>query len=218
MAKKKPKPEKLEIIVVEPTEQKNREHRGVGEDDLADPTKEQQDFDDALAACNDGQKAFVLEYMKDFNASQACIRAGYSKNTSHFYGNRMMQSEKVYLAIARAFKIRKKELFALVDAKYVINGLQEVFNRAMQAVPALDAEGKPIGVFKMDNMAALRALELLGRYLEMFEEKPTEQSLANFGMAKRNLTNKIHAYLGQRKAGNDEQKGNKGTARKSKNP
>ena len=36
------------------------------------------------------QKAFIAEYLKDFNATQAAIRAGYSKHTARSQGQRLL--------------------------------------------------------------------------------------------------------------------------------
>ena len=37
----------------------------------------------------DKQKIFVYEYLIDFNATQAAIRAGYSKDTAYSIGNNL---------------------------------------------------------------------------------------------------------------------------------
>ena len=45
---------------------------------------------------------FVLEYLKDFNATRAAIRAGYSPKTAASQGQRLLKSAAVGKAIARA--------------------------------------------------------------------------------------------------------------------
>jgi len=37
------------------------------------------------------QKRFVAEYIKDYNATQAAIRAGYSEQTAYSQGNRLLK-------------------------------------------------------------------------------------------------------------------------------
>jgi len=51
---------------------------------------------------NDKQKRFVEEYMVDSNATQAAIRAGYSKNTAAEQGYQLLQKPSVKAAIQAA--------------------------------------------------------------------------------------------------------------------
>ena len=44
---------------------------------------------------SDKQRAFVAEYRKDSNATQACIRAGYSAKTANEQGSRLLANVKV---------------------------------------------------------------------------------------------------------------------------
>ena len=48
----------------------------------------------------DKRKVFVAEYLKDFNATQAAIRAGYSKKTAKSQGQRLLTYADVSRAIA----------------------------------------------------------------------------------------------------------------------
>ena len=41
------------------------------------------------------QKKFVAEYLKEPNATQAAINAGYSKKTSYSQGQRLLKNQKV---------------------------------------------------------------------------------------------------------------------------
>lgn len=45
------------------------------------------------------QKAFIEEYLKDFNATQAAIRAGYSEKTARSQGHRLLTNVDVSEAI-----------------------------------------------------------------------------------------------------------------------
>lgn len=45
------------------------------------------------------QEAFVLEYVKDYNATQAAIRAGYSKRRASEIGYQLLQKTTVLTAI-----------------------------------------------------------------------------------------------------------------------
>ncbi len=44
---------------------------------------------------------FILEYLKDFNATRAGIAAGYSKRTAHSQASRLLKTVKCQEAIAR---------------------------------------------------------------------------------------------------------------------
>src|SRR5262249_20570264 len=53
----------------------------------------------------------------------------------------------------------------------VVRSLVENVRRSMQAVPARDGDGNPIGEYRYEGAVANKALELLGRHLGMFVEK-----------------------------------------------
>lgn len=48
------------------------------------------------------QQRFVQEYLIDLNATQAAIRAGYSKRSAYMTGGRMMKNDEVMAAISEA--------------------------------------------------------------------------------------------------------------------
>ena len=50
----------------------------------------------------DKQKKFVEEYLIDLNATQACIRAGYSPKTAMEQGYQLLQKTSVQEAIAES--------------------------------------------------------------------------------------------------------------------
>lgn len=58
---------------------------------------------------NDKQIRFVHEYVKDWNGTQAAIRAGYSENSAHVQASRLLSDVKVLQAIEE----RKEELAAM---------------------------------------------------------------------------------------------------------
>ncbi len=67
---------------------------------------------------NDRQIRFVQEYCKDFNATQAAIRAGYSEQTAGSQGHDLLKKPE----IAEAIEERKAEIAAVakVDAAWVV--------------------------------------------------------------------------------------------------
>jgi len=60
-------------------------------------------------ALNPKQKLFVAEYLKDKNATQAAIRAGYSKKTADVQGPRLLGNVRIAAAVQDGLeKIHKK--------------------------------------------------------------------------------------------------------------
>ena len=70
------------------------------------------------------QQSFVEEYLKDLNATQAAIRAGYSKRTAYRQGADLLQKTSVADAIQKAKqkRIERNE----IDADYVLKRLVEI--------------------------------------------------------------------------------------------
>ena len=56
----------------------------------------------------DKQKKFVEEYLIDLNATQACIRAGYSPKTAMEQGYQLLQKTSVQEAIAECMAARSR--------------------------------------------------------------------------------------------------------------
>lgn len=54
------------------------------------------------------QERFVAEYLKDLNATQAAIRAGYSEKTAYSAGQRLLKNVEVQVAIQEAQAERSK--------------------------------------------------------------------------------------------------------------
>ncbi|WP_347271646.1 terminase small subunit [Rhizorhabdus histidinilytica] len=64
------------------------------------------------------QRAFVLEYLVDLNATQAAIRAGYSAKTADQQGSRLLANVKVAEAISAAQLARSEK--TKIDADWVL--------------------------------------------------------------------------------------------------
>lgn len=115
-------------------------------------------------------KQFVLEYMKDFNATAAAIRAGYSPKTANRIGSRLLTYVDVQVALQESLKAQEER--TQIDADYILTNIKAMFERCSQAVPVLDKSGKPIpGEWRFDSFGALKALELLGKNKKLFTDK-----------------------------------------------
>ncbi|MFA5194591.1 MAG: terminase small subunit [Bacteroidales bacterium] len=133
-----------------------------------------------MTKLTDKQKRFVKEYVVDLNATQAAIRAGYSKKTARQIANQNLSKAYISAEIQKEFdKIAKQNE---VSVKWVIDGFVEVANRCMQRMPVMefDKESKQyiqvmdedgLGLWSFNSAGANKALEMLGRHLGMFNDK-----------------------------------------------
>lgn len=149
---------------------------------------------------NKKQSAFASEYVIDYNATQAAIRAGYSQKTAYSMGHELLKKIEIQEAI--------KDLEAAAAARAAIS--KDKVIRELARVAFFDPrklyrdDGKPVGLDSLDADTAaalasidmleeydyddgqrvlvgytkkykvadkLRALELLGKHLGMFTDK-----------------------------------------------
>lgn len=132
------------------------------------------------------QAVFVKEYCVDKNATQAAIRAGYSKKTAYSIGQEILNKPEVWKAVQRelnrmaeGIEITQervlaefmKHAFYDLDAATDKNGKIVYSRLSKEAKAALigvttDRNGDP--VFKFVDKA--KAMEALARFLGMSEE------------------------------------------------
>ena len=117
---------------------------------------------------------FCLEYVVDYNGTQAAIRAGYSDKSAYSQANRMLKNADV-LARIRALQEEQAKRLSL-NSDMVVAKIMETYSRCMQAEPVMEwdymaKEYKPTGEYTFDSKGALRALELLGKHIGMFVDK-----------------------------------------------
>jgi phage terminase small subunit len=122
-----------------------------------------------MAGMNPKQRAFVREYLKDHNATQAAIRAGYSAKTAKQQGS--LQLTKVDVAAAIAAAETNADENAGETREGVLRDLRTVANQCMNAVPILDSQGRETGEWKFDSSGANKALENIGKHLGMFKDR-----------------------------------------------
>lgn len=105
------------------------------------------------------QQTFVDEYLVDLNATQAAIRAGYSKKTARSQGERMLTNVDVAAAIQKGFQERSER--TQITAEKVLLELAVIAFADLQQLA--DMGGR--------ISDKLKALELIGKHLGMFTEK-----------------------------------------------
>ena len=129
------------------------------------------------------QDLFVLEYLKDLNATQAAIRAGYSKRSAGQIGDENLRKHEIAEAIAIKKTERSKK--TKIDAEWVLKSAVKVFNRCMQEEQVTDKEGNPIGEYKFEHAGANKALDTIGKHIdvqafkEVIEKKLTIQDMSD---------------------------------------
>lgn len=108
------------------------------------------------------QQRFVDEYLIDLNATQAAIRAGY-KNANK-QGPRLLVNVGVGDAIAA--KQKRLEVKYEITQEKVLKDIGLIQADAMQKVR--DKDGNEV---MLNHAAALKAAELQGRHLALFNDK-----------------------------------------------
>jgi phage terminase small subunit len=101
---------------------------------------------------NNKQTAFCLEYIKDFNITQAAIRVGYSEKTARQQGSRLFANVNVQNYIGELKDVAVKDKNKIIDENL------KFWNKIR------DDETERI-------TDRLRASEYLGKYAAMFTEK-----------------------------------------------
>lgn len=150
-----------------------------------------------MAKLTDKQEAFVKEYLIDLNATQAAIRAGYSKDTAKEIGCQNLTKLNVQEALQTAMQERSdrteitqdmviSELakIAFLDIRQAFDDSGELLNipdmpeEVARAVGGMDLskigkgqDSDPEFIKKVKLIDKKGALELLGRHLKMFTDK-----------------------------------------------
>lgn len=124
------------------------------------------------------QLRFAQEYVVDRNATQAAIRAGYTKRSACSVAHEILQKPEVRAEVDRlTAELAEK---AKIKAEDIVRDLIEVKDRCMQKAPvmtftaagpmqAIDDEGR--NVWKFDANGANKSLELLGKPIGMFVDR-----------------------------------------------
>ena len=139
------------------------------------------------------QKLFAEEYLRDLNATQAAIRAGYSPDTAGSIGGENLKKPEIRACIDRAMAERSKRVgvnadrvlqelakIALVNPGNVINAddatirpeATEEDKAAIMSVKVKQSVSENGDSIEREIRMAdkIKALELLGKHLGMFKD------------------------------------------------
>jgi len=156
---------------------------------------------------NPKQQLFCIEYLKDFNATQAAIRAGYSKDTSYSIGCENLKKPEIQTEISSLIKelldqakipLEKKILDywtirAFYDVTEIIdlNGKLKLTEKQLREKglhvcidginKKINSSGKIIIVYKFADKD--KAVEMLQKYIQMIKEK-LDINLTNISIGK----------------------------------
>lgn len=121
------------------------------------------------------QKRFADEYLVDCNATQAAIRAGYSKKTAYSQGQRLLKNVEVKAYIDE--RLAKMSSDKIADAEEVMKYLTSVLRGESTAeIVVIEGDGDGISSARRmdkapDEKERLKAAELLGKRYGIFTDK-----------------------------------------------
>lgn len=125
------------------------------------------------------QARFVDEYLKDLNATQAAIRAGYSEKTARQAGAENLSKPVIQQAIQSHMDERAHR--TKIDADFVLQGIAKNIRRCEQGEVVRDKagdlvmieteDGEMAPMYRYDATNALKGYEMLGRHLKLFTDK-----------------------------------------------
>lgn len=126
-------------------------------------------------ALTDKQKRFCEEYLIDLNATQAAIRAGYSKKTAYSQGQRLLKNVEGQEYLAELMDKKESELIASQDEvlKYltsVMRGKSKSTEIVVEGIGAGCSEARTV-LKEPSEKERLKAAELLGKRYGLYTDK-----------------------------------------------
>lgn len=116
------------------------------------------------------QQRFVDEYLIDLNATQAAIRAGYSKGTAYSIGEENLRKPEIKKRIQERMKEKEASLIATQDE--ILKYLTSVMRGESTAAVIIEEDGihREFGKHPSEK-ERLQAAELLGKRYGLYVEK-----------------------------------------------
>ena len=126
-------------------------------------------------ALNHKQKQFYKEWLIDANATQAAIRAGYSKKTAYSQGQRLLKNVEGQKYLAELMAEKESELIACQDEvlKYltsVMRGKSQSTEIVVEGIGDGCSEARTV-LKEPSEKERLKAAELLGKRYGLYTDK-----------------------------------------------
>ncbi len=122
------------------------------------------------------EELFCLEYINDFNGTQAYLRAGFkvTYQTARVEASKLLAKPNVLARVKELIRERAERL--CLDADNVVLRLIDIYEKCMSEKPVLafnydTRQMEETGEYVFDSKGALKATELIGRHLAMFKDK-----------------------------------------------
>ena len=127
-----------------------------------------------IVALNDKQIRFYKEYLIDANATQAAIRAGYSKKTAYSQGQRLLKHVEGQRLLQELMAEKEKTLIADQNEvlKYltaVLRGESESEEIVIENIGDFTSQARTMKKAPSEK-DKLKAAELLGKRYSLFKE------------------------------------------------
>jgi phage terminase small subunit len=123
---------------------------------------------------NNRQEQFCQQYIVDYNATQAAIRAGYKEKSAASQASDLLRKPEILERVSQLQEEQTKRLALTAD--FVVMELVNVYRRCMTQVPVMVWDARKhsyveSGEYTFDSKGALNALEMLGKHLGMWSDK-----------------------------------------------
>jgi phage terminase small subunit len=105
-----------------------------------------------MAGLSDKQELFCREYLKDFNATQAAIRAGYSEDTASQQGSRLLNNVKVSERLEKLSKALLEQIDDdILDNLKTLREIRETGEKDSDRIKSVELLMRYHGSFEKDN-------------------------------------------------------------------
>ena len=120
---------------------------------------------------------FCQEYVIDYNGTQAAIRTGYAEASAKQTAYKLLQREDINNRVRELQSEQVKRLGISQD--FVVLEMLDTYKSCREATPVKEwdydaGEFVETGKYQFDSKGALKALEMIGKHLGMFDKKSAQ--------------------------------------------
>lgn len=120
---------------------------------------------------NDRQGLFVSEYIKDMNATQAAIRAGYSQKTAYSQGQRLLKNVEIKRAVDDLLlKVRKNNVADAVEIEEYLTAVMRGEMKETEMINVGNFEQELVEV-PAKQTTRIKAAELIGKRYGLWTDR-----------------------------------------------